>query len=430
MTSSAMRESDSEIRRYRLLEGPGGTELQSLSDLAARVFDVPLAAINVLTSTQQHQIATTGFPPSVQPREESMCATLAFERGAVVIPDASRDPLFADMGVVKGRPGVRFYASAPLRTPAGVPLGRLCVFDVKPGQATEGQREMLTFMAERVTDVLELRLRSTQLEDFLRELTQVRDELARSNEALWHFASQISHDLRNPLMGVRANAELLAGEPAILADPELSDIVEHITDSARGMTRMIQEVLAHAKQGGGRPRHDWVDLAEVTDRVLLDLSPLIRETQAQVRVDDLPRVPGDGELLYSVLSNVLTNSLKFTRDDVTPEVQVMASRQGSCWRICVMDNGIGVPAGQEKSIFLPYVRARRGDGEPARPGYGIGLATVHRIITAHEGRVGMEPRQEGGTTVWFELPAHMPDLRQEDAAASRTTGLPRSVTTG
>lgn len=418
VATTALRESDREIQRYRLLEASGELELQALSDLAARMFDVPLAAINIITSTHQHQIATTGFPPGVQPREKSMCATIALEREAVIVPDASIDARFAQMAVVRGTPGVRFYASAPLLTPDGVPLGRLCVFDVEPGTATEEQRDMLIFMAARVTDVLELRLRSSQLEESLAELTQVRDELARSNEALWHFASQVSHDLRNPLMGVRANAELLAGEPAILADPELTNIVEHITESARGMSRMIQEVLAHAKEGGGRPRRDWVDLGEVTDRALLDLSPLIRDTQARVRVEDLPRVPGDGELLYSVLSNLLTNSLKFTREGVPPEVHLTAERQGACWRVCVVDNGIGVPPGQEKSIFLPYVRAHRSNDEPARAGYGIGLATVYRIVTAHGGRVGMQPRQEGGTTVWFELPARMPDLAEDDAAAS------------
>lgn len=418
MISAMVRASDREIQRYRLLDNPGGTELQSLSDLAARLFDVPLAAINILTSTQQHQIATTGFPGGVQPREESMCATLALDREAVIVPDARLDARFADMYAVRGRPGVRFYASAPLRTPAGVPLGRLCVFDVKPGTATDEQREMLTFMAARVTDVLELRLRSSQLEESLAELTQVRDELSRSNEALLHFASQVSHDLRNPLMGVRANAELLAGEPAVLEDPELTDIVANITDSARGMSQMIQEVLAHAKAGGGRPRRDWVNLADVADRALLDLSPDIRETAASVHVADLPRVPGDPDLLYSVVSNLLSNSLKFTRAGVPPEVQVTSERQDACWRICVSDNGIGVPAGQEKSIFLPYVRGQRRDDEPTRAGYGIGLATVHRIVTAHGGRVGMEPRPEGGTTVWFELPTRMPNLGQGDAAAS------------
>lgn len=418
VAAAALRESDRQIQRYRLLESAGEPQLQALSDLAARMFDVPLGAINIITSTQQHQIATTGFPPGVQPREHSMCATIALEREVVIVPDASTDPRFAETAVVRGRPGVRFYASAPLLTPSGVPLGRLCVFDVKPGTATAKQREMLTFMADRVTDVLELRLRSAQLQDSLTELTLVRDELARSNEALLNFASQVSHDLRNPLMGVRANAELLAGEPAIVQDPELTDIVQHITESAQGMSRMIQEVLAHAKEGGGRPRRDWVDLGEVTDRALLDLSPHIRETRASIRVDDLPRVPGDGELLYSILANLLTNSLKFTRDNVPPEVHVTAVRQEACWRICVVDNGIGVPAGQEESIFLPYVRARRGEGEPARAGYGIGLATVHRIVTAHGGRVGMEPRQEGGTSVWFELPARMPDLVKDAAAAS------------
>lgn len=418
VAAAALRQSDREIQRYRLLEARGELELQALSDLAARVFDVPMAAINILTSTHQHQIATTGFPPGVQPRERSMCATIALERETVIVPDASADARFARMAVVQGRPGVRFYASAPLLTPAGVPLGRLCVFDVEPGTATEEQQEMLSFMADRVTDVLELRLRSSQLEESLAELTQVRDELARSNEALLHFASQVSHDLRNPLMGVRANAELLAGEPAILADPELSGIVAHITESARGMSRMIQEVLASAKEGGGRPRQDWVDLGEVADRALLDLSPHLRETGALVRVDDLPRVPGDPELLYSVFSNLLTNSLKFTRDGVVPEVQVTAEHSGACWRILVTDNGIGVPAGQEQSVFLPYVRAQRHDDEPARAGYGIGLSTVHRIVTAHGGRVGMQPRPEGGTTVWFELPTRMPGSEQDSAAAA------------
>ncbi|WP_170233669.1 sensor histidine kinase [Ornithinimicrobium humiphilum] len=386
-----------------MLDAPAGNELQALSDLAARVFDVPTAAINVLTSTQQHQVAATGFEASVCDRDDSLCARVADVVETVVVPDARQNPLLADSTFVRDV-GVRFYASAPLVTPDGVTLGRLCVFDMQPRETTDEQRDALAFLAARVTDVLELRLRSRQLEESLAELTHARDELARSNEALWHFASQVSHDLRNPLMAVRANAELLTGEPAIADDPELLAVVERITDAARGMGRMIQEVLAHAKEGG-RPQRDWLDLEEVVDRALLDLSPLIRETGAEIHVADLPTLPGDGELLYSVVLNLLSNALKYTAPGVPPRVSLAARLVGGSWRVTVTDNGIGVPPGLEESVFLPYVRGDVDLDGPPREGWGIGLATVHRVVTAHGGRVGLARRPGGGSEVWIELPA-------------------------
>jgi signal transduction histidine kinase len=406
--------SDRAIERYGVLGEDPDKELQALSDLAARVFDTPHAAINILTSDAQHQVATTGFEASVCAREDSMCALVADVPDAVVVPDASRDERFADNVFVTGDLAVRFYASAPLVTPDGVALGRLCVFDDAPRTTTDEQRDALSFLAARVTDVLELRLRGRQLETSLHELRQARDELARSNEALWHFASQVSHDLRNPLMAVRANAELLAGEPAVAQDPELVAVLDRITDAARGMGRMISDVLAHAKEGGGLPRRDWVDLEDVVDRALLDLSPVIRDTGASITVEDLPTVPGDPELLYSVVLNLLGNSLKFTAPGVVPVVCLTARRAGSCWRVTVSDNGVGVAPGLEESVFLPYARALGSGDEPLREGYGIGLATVHRVVTAHGGRVGLERRPGGGTDVWFELPA-----RPVDAAEGR-----------
>lgn len=399
----ATLESDRVIDHYGLLGTSVDADLQSLTDLAALVFNAPHAAINILTSTEQHQIATTGVEPTAVPREESMCAVVADVRGPVIVPDARQDPRFADMEFVTSG-GVRFYASAPLLTPDGVRLGRLCVFDVEPRTSTDEQRDALTFMAARVTDVLELRLRSEQLEGSLSELTLARDELARSNEELWHFAAQVSHDLRNPLMAVRANAELLANEPGVAADPDLLDIVGRITDAARGMGRMIHDVLNHAREGG-RPQMGATDLEAIVDRALLDLSPMVREIQATVRVGELPTVPGDTELLYPVFLNLLSNSLKYTRPGVPPVVKLQAELRGSYWHITVSDNGIGVPAGHEKSVFLPYVRAHQGGEGTHRDGYGIGLATVHRIVTAHRGRVGMEPCPDGGTCVWVELPA-------------------------
>ncbi|KUG57094.1 hypothetical protein AVL62_14970 [Serinicoccus chungangensis] len=401
-----------EADRYGLVGAPSSDELQSLSHLAASIFGAPGAAVTIFTATREHRIAATGTEPSVCALGESLCSQVEID-DAVVVPDARRDPRLAGHPTVVARPGIRFYATAPMRSPDGVLVGQLCVFDHRPRRTSDAQRDALGFLAARATDILELRLRTRQLSASLDELTQTRDELARSNVALSHFAAQVSHDLRNPLMAVRANAEVLAGEPAVREDPELAAAVERIADAARGMAAMIHDVLSVAQEGG-RPTWQDVDLREVVDRVLLDLSPLVRQADAQVVVEDLPVVRADPALLYSVLLNLLDNSLKFTRHGVPPQVRVHAVARPGWWRICVTDNGAGVPPGHEHEVFLPFVRAR-GEGVAGAAGHGIGLATVHRVVTAHGGRVGLEPAPETGTRAWFELPVDAPAADRHDA---------------
>lgn len=407
-------EADAQIQRYGLLDGPPRRDLQALVDLAAEVFDVPFAALNIITSSHQHQVATTGFPPAVCVRPDSMCAAVLEEPDAVVVADARQDGRFAENPFVTGEIGsVRFYASAQLATPAGVPLGRLCVFDDHPRRATSQQRQALTTLAGRVMDALELQLKNQELEAALAELTRARDELRRSNAALLHFAGQVSHDLRNPLMAVSANAELLSGEPAISGDAELSAVVHRILGATRDMDEMVNHVLHQATEGG-RPRPGHADLLEVARRVLRDLEPHVARTGATVQLGDLPTVTGDPELLYVALLNLVGNSLKFARPDRPPVVSVTAARHSQGWRISVTDNGVGVPAGQERTVFLPYARGHHGAGQGSgsataatQPeGHGIGLATVHRVITGHGGQVGLDPVEDGGTTVWFTLPVN------------------------
>ncbi|WP_404385051.1 histidine kinase [Knoellia locipacati] len=396
--------SDREIERYGVLEEPAGRDLQALVDLAADFFDVPTAAINLITSDEQHQIATAGFEPSICAREDSMCAAVVDEPGSVVVPDASLDARFADNPFVTGVIGsVRYYASAPLVTPRGIPLGRLCVFDDRPRETTPEQRRALTVLAERVMDVLELRLRSREVEQSLDELTRTRDELRRSNDALGHFAGQVSHDLRSPLMVISANAEMLSMEPAVADDPELAEMVREIRDAGSRMSRLITSVLNHAREGG-RTRITSVRLGPVFDQAVLDLRPVVSATSAEVAVAELPHVSGDPEMLYAVALNLLGNALKFARSGTPPRVEVGAERRGDFWRVVVSDDGIGIPAEHTHSIFLPYLRLPSRGSRDGEDGHGVGLATVRRIVEAHGGQVGAQANEAGGATVWFELP--------------------------
>jgi signal transduction histidine kinase len=390
------------LERYEVLHIPAGRDLQALVDLAARICDAPNAAINMISSDLQHQIATTGFAPSVCARDDSMCAAVMTEKQPVVVPDASLDPRFADNPFVTGVIGsVRFYASAPITTPDGVTIGRLCVFDDVPRELTTVQTEALGTLAAKVMDVLELRFRTRALERSMDDLRAARDELRRSNHHLELFASQVSHDLRGPLTAILANTEMLLGEPSVEADDDVRDMVAAIGESGHRMNAMIGEILAFAREGG-QIRMTAVALGEIFALVLRDLTPLTEKVGAVVTVDALPTVVGDRDMIYSVALNLVTNAVKFAREEVPSRVHVSGELSEGWCRVRVSDNGVGIPPERAESVFELY--ARGADDVSARvAGHGIGLATSKRLVQAHGGRVGIEPRDEG-TTVWFDLP--------------------------
>ncbi len=383
---------DQAIARYRVLDEPGGRDLQALAQLAALVCDVPNAAINLITRDHQHQVAAAGIDPSVCSREDSMCAVVLDDPAPVVAPDASTDARFADNPFVSGEiDTVRFYASAPLVTPEGTTIGRLCVFDTEPHELADERAAVLQVVAQRVVDVLELRLRSRQLE-------LSRAELSRSNELLTLFASQVSHDLRSPLTAILANTELLATEPAVAADPVAAELVTATYDAGRRMAGLIDTILGYARVGSEVERA-VVRLDEVLDHVLDDLGPVVAQRSARVTRDPLPEVLGDATLLYAVLQNLVANAVKFTPPERAPEVHVDAARDGDAWRISVTDNGRGIPAADRDHVFALHAR-----GDRSVQGAGIGLATTRRAVEAHGGRIGVENADDGGTIVWFTIP--------------------------
>ncbi len=395
--ADALREA--EIEQYAVLGRPPARDLQALVELAAQLAGAPFAAINLVTAAEQHQLATVGIDPSVCRREDSMCASVLEESELVVVSDARVDERFSSSPFVDGPAGdVRFYASAPLVTPAGITVGRLCVFDAEPRSITAEQYRALTVLAERVVDVLELRLRTHQLERSLTELTEARDELRRSNEQLALFAGQVSHDLRNPLTALLAHAEMMADLPSVKSDEDATWMVTGTVRSGRRMVTLIDDLLDYARVGGGLNNVE-VELDDVVEAVTEDLLAPLHEAGAQVIAKDLPVVRGDWAQLYSVFQNLISNAARFGRAGVSPRIVITAERAADRWRIEVADNGTGVAEDRRAAMFALLAR-----GSKSVPGSGIGLATCKRIVEAHGGRIGMDDSPEGGLLVWFELP--------------------------
>ncbi|HEY1135400.1 MAG TPA: GAF domain-containing sensor histidine kinase [Nocardioides sp.] len=397
MTQETLRRVDDAIADYAIISDPPPKELRAVVEMAAYVARVPMATVNVITSHEQHQVSAVGFEASVCRREDSMCAISLAIGGQVVVPDASQDERYSDNPFVTGALGdVRFYAAQPLITPSGIAIGTLCLFDVETRHLDDGQRLALLTLADRIVDILELSRRTRALDDSLARMEKMRDELLRSNEHLAAFAGQVSHDLRNPLSTVAMSLYLLQEEMEDEAASLGVVTVERALRGTRRMQALIEDLLAFARVGGTLRRED-VDLAVEVPHLLGDLTGAL--VGADVTLGDLPTVCGDATQLRAVLQNLVANAAKFTRPGRAPEIAIAGSRSGEGWRIEVADRGRGIDPADAARVFEPLVRL-----DEEADGSGIGLATCRRVVQAHGGEIGLEPREGGGTTAWIWLP--------------------------
>lgn len=241
------------------------------------------------------------------------------------------------------------------------------------------------------------------------ELTRTRDELHRSNDSLAAFAGQVSHDLRTPLTAIMANAEMLADEPVVAADPGLAPLANELISASLRMASMIEEVLTYARISGRLSLGD-TDLEVLIANVLNDLAPKLRNTQAHVQVGPMPIVQADAGQLYLVLLNLIDNAIKYS-GDLTPQVTIGCRAEPDRWQVWVRDTGVGIADDRLEDVFLPFVRV--GGAAEGVQGSGLGLDTVRRTIVAHGGKVGIDSTPGEGSIAWFELPrrpdAHNPD---------------------
>jgi signal transduction histidine kinase len=378
---------DRSIAAYDVLDGGPRRELDSLVQLAAQVAGVPFAAVNLLSSHSQHQVATAGFAGTDSPIDHSMCRLVVESGRPIMLENAGDDVRFAENPWTTGEiADVKYYGSHPLTTPAGVTIGTLCVFDDRSHVVTPEAARGLAQLADRVVDVLELELAS-------RRLSEANTRLSTSNERLAHFAGQVSHDLKNPLTSISLSLETLELD---LEEPDLLDTVARARRGVDRMTDLINNLLEFAQQGQA-PGEDAVDLAVEMRSALDDLAG--RVCREQVSVGELPAVRGDAGQLRSVLMNLVDNAVKFTVPGEEPDIEVDSVPIDGHHRVEVRDRGRGVPAEKRERVFAPLARL-----DKSVEGSGIGLATCRRIVEAHGGRMGVDDRDGGGAVFWFELP--------------------------
>lgn len=246
-------------------------------------------------------------------------------------------------------------------------------------------------------DMSALRAYATTLEQTVRDRTAA---LEAANTQLESFAYSVSHDLRAPLRGMHGLAHALLEDYGNTLDERARDYASRIVYEAGLLDTLIQDLLAYSRLTRIDVAVESVDVRDVLDAALHSLDEPIRTTHANVEIEpNLPRVRANRAVLIQVLTNLVSNAVKFGGD--RPTVRIRAQKDGDKARIWVEDHGIGIAPKHQERIFRAFERLH---GAERYPGTGIGLAIVHKGIERLGGRVGVESQEGQGSRFWFELP--------------------------
>ena len=220
------------------------------------------------------------------------------------------------------------------------------------------------------------------------------------------FMSTVSHELRTPLTSIAGYVELLLDAEAGELDPPQRKMLEVIARNTRRLRELIEDMLMLSKIESGtfRTSRAPLDLAVVAEQAMAAIAPAAAKTGVDLCTD--VRTPlqlsADAEQLDRVLMNLLSNAVKFTPAGGT--VTLAARREGDEVLIAVTDTGIGIPAGEQHSLFARFFRATNAIHR-AIPGTGLGLAIVRTIVDNHGGHIEVRSAAGEGTTVTIRLPA-------------------------
>lgn len=227
------------------------------------------------------------------------------------------------------------------------------------------------------------------------------EQLDRINRELDDFTYIASHDLKEPLRGIRAYCEILLEDYHDKLDVPGQQRLATLVDLCDRLETLIGDLLTYCRVGGARPADTGIDLHAVVDEVLDTLRTAIDRRGASVRVvGRLPKVTGDATLLGIALGNLISNGLKFN-DRAQPQLEIGCLPTDPP-TFYVRDDGIGIEPRHHEAIFTIF---RRLHGRKKYEGTGAGLTIVQKIVQSHGGRIWVESELGAGSTFFFTLAA-------------------------
>ncbi len=214
------------------------------------------------------------------------------------------------------------------------------------------------------------------------------------------FNYSVAHDLRQPLNVISSYCQALKELCGIMLDAQCQRYLQEVYNGSLRMSRLIEALLNFSRFGQVEPRREWVDLSPVAHEVAIMLKQNDPERQVDFRIASGIMAYGDSELLRVVLDNLLGNAWKFTGMKEKAVIEFGVEDHDGKPVYFVKDNGAGFNNADSAKLFIPFQRL---PGAEEYRGFGIGLATVERIIRRHGGRLCPDGEPGKGASFYFTL---------------------------
>jgi signal transduction histidine kinase len=268
----------------------------------------------------------------------------------------------------------------------------------------------------------DLRIVVLRNEEIMRyeELRQANMRLAELDRLKSEFLANVTHELKSPLVTALGYTDRMIGNHlGTINDRQLKSLEISKRNLIR-LRKLIDEILDFSRLDAGMARFDMapMDLRETVHLAVENATLRAREKNISVHLS-LPDTPvmvqGDSHKLLQVTINLLDNAVKFTNEN--GRIDITLAPLNSVWRLCVQDNGVGIPADIVPKLFERFCQV---NGTLARPysGVGLGLVIVKKIIQAHLGKVWIESILGVGTKLIVELPTVSVPLAVSDSTGT------------
>ena len=254
---------------------------------------------------------------------------------------------------------------------------------------------------ETLKDNFELKQIQVQLQENQLQLENSIGELNRSNQELEQFAFIASHDLQEPVRKLLFYSDSLQKKYADLIDETAKTYLKNMQASAVRMRTLILDLLSFSQVNKAQVQFAPTDLNEILAVAQQDLSMLIQEKNAIIKVDTLPVILGDSRMMRQLFENLINNSVKFSRIDVPPEIVISSITKETMYEISIVDNGIGF---DEKYLEQMFHLFQRLHNKEEYSGTGLGLAICRKITELHGGKISAKSTEGAGSTFLITIP--------------------------
>lgn len=253
-----------------------------------------------------------------------------------------------------------------------------------------------TLVSAAIRDITE-RIKAEQ------ELKRYNEELKNKNKELEQFAYIASHDLQEPLRTVASLVDLLSEQHADQLKDEGQHFLGFIKSATQRMTSLINGLLEYSRIGNNR-KLGSVDCNKLISNILADFSSVIKKSNAEFDVPDLPVIMGYETELRQLFQNLIHNAIKFRKPNRNPKISLSAKYKFDHWEFSIRDNGIGIQPKHQSKIFMIYQRLHsRNEYE----GTGIGLSHCQKIVEMHKGKIWVESTPDEGSTFYFTISSYL-----------------------